>query len=449
MRILTLGICLFLIQFSIWVGPQYVDARGAAKRFEQFIEPFIADAQILNPILAVDAASTAVASKIFEGLVDRDENLHLRGRLATHWEIFEEAYFHVNCRESIPGVGEADAKGVVRFLRKAIRTRKRKDDPVSKCLATIEKVEALPPRTFKVSKQEEDAKGEEVRVTIRVAAPPRIRLVLKKVNEDLFDHLSELLGRDYFSSFDGAEFIEVHPKAFSRKRRTYGKELLPATEHNPVIVFHLRPNVKFHDGHVFDVGDVKFTYAAIMAPRNGSPRRPDYEPIKAIEIIDPLTIRIVYKKLFSLGLSTWGMGILPAHLLNARALREEAKRRGLYPKAFTMRQSEFNYQPIGCGPFKFEKWETGKFIKLKRFEDYWEGAPGYRDYVCRIIPDARTQAKEFFAGELDVQEGQTVPILLGPQLRVHLYRLQHEAPTLQGQARPTRFGYGDRCRWYY
>jgi ABC-type transport system substrate-binding protein len=402
MRILTLGICLFLIQFSIWVGPQYVDARGAAKRLEQFIEPFITDAQILNPILAVDAASTAVASKIFEGLVDRDENLHLRGRLATHWEIFEEAYFYVNDRARISGVGEVDAESLVRFLRKAIRTRKRKDDPVSKCLATIEKVEALPPRTFKVSKQEEDAKGENVRVTIRVAAPPRIRLVLKRVDQDLFDHLSELLGRDYFSSFDGARFIEVHPKAFSRKRRTYGRKLVPAAEHNPVIVFHLRPNVKFHDGHVFDAGDVKFTYEAIMNLDNLSPRLPDYEPIKTVKVIDPLTVRIVYKKLYSPALSTWGIGILPAHLLNARALREEAKRRGLYPKAFTIRQGEFNHQPIGCGPFKFEKWETGKFIKLKRFDDYWDGVPEYREYICRIIPDVRVQAKEFLAGEMDL-----------------------------------------------
>jgi ABC-type transport system substrate-binding protein len=110
------------------------------------------------------------------------------------------------------------------------------------------------------------------------------------------------------------------------------EEILPATEHNPVLIFNLRPNVKFHDGHVFDADDVRFTYEAIMNPKNLSPRVSDYEPVKSVEVLDPLKVRIVYKRLYSPAIGTWAMGILPQHLLNAEALKKEALDSGKDPE---------------------------------------------------------------------------------------------------------------------
>jgi ABC-type transport system substrate-binding protein len=167
------------------------------------------------------------------------------------------------------------------------------------------------------------------------------------------------------------------------------------------VVFHLRPNVAFHDGHVFDADDVKFTYHAIMNSKNLSPRIPDYEPIKSVEVIDPLTVRIVYKRLYSPALGTWGMEILPEHLLNDDALRKEADSLGKDPEQFSMRQSSFNRHPIGCGPFVFREWKSDQYILLDRFSDYWEGAPNYERYVYRIVPDPLTQEMEFYAGTVD------------------------------------------------
>ncbi len=392
---------LFLLQSYFWVPTYEEQTRGNPDRLIEYIDASIGDAQILNPILSADSASSAIESKVFEGLIDRDEELRFRGRLATHWEIYEEAYFYVNDQALVPNVRKADAEGIVQFLGDAIRTRKGRNDPVSRSLSNIDKIEALPPRAFEVTKQEKDAEGKAVPVRIRVSAPARIRLFLKEVDQGLFHHLSEVLGREYFSSFDGARFIQVHPDAFSPKRAAYGKELVPATEHNPMVTFHLRPNVKFHDGHVFDAYDVKFTYEAIMNSRNLSPRVADYEPVKTVEVIDPLTVRIVYKELYSPALGTWGMGILPAHLLNAEALRHEAKRRGLDPKSLTLRQSEFSRHPIGCGPFRFREWKSDQYIVLDQFEDYWEGPPNYRKYTFRIVPDLLTQEMEFYAGTVD------------------------------------------------
>jgi len=186
----------------------------------------------------------------------------------------------------------------------------------------------------------------------------------------------------------------------------YVRDLMPATEHNPILLFHLRPGVKFHDGHIVDADDVRFTYEAIMNPKNLSPRIADYEPVKTVEVIDRLTVKIVYKRLYSPAIGTWGMGILPEHLLDTNALEKEARRLGKDPKTMSIRQSSFNRNPIGCGPFKFRTWKSDQYIILDRFDDYWEGPPNYQRYVYRIIPDLLTQEMEFYAGTIDSYDVQ-------------------------------------------
>jgi ABC-type transport system substrate-binding protein len=210
-----------------------------------------------------------------------------------------------------------------------------------------------------------------------------------------------MLGDDYFSSFSAEDYLHTENSQFAIRNSQLAEELLPATEHNPIVVFHLRPHVKFHDGQVFDAHDVKFTYEAIMNPKNLSPRVPDYEPVKRVDVVDPLTVRIVYKRLYSPALGTWGMGILPEHLLNDKALEEEAFRLGKDPDKFSVRQSGFNRRPIGCGPFVFREWKSDQYIILDRFDEYWEGRPNYKRYVYRIIPDLLTQEMEFYAGTID------------------------------------------------
>jgi ABC-type transport system substrate-binding protein len=82
-------------------------------------------------------------------------------------------------------------------------------------------------------------------------------------------------------------------------------------------------------------------------------------------------------------------------------MENEAKSQGQDPDKFTMRQSRFSRHPVGCGPFVFKEWKSDQYIQLDRFDDYWEGAPNYRSYVMRIIPDPLTQEMEFYAGTID------------------------------------------------
>jgi ABC-type transport system substrate-binding protein len=239
-------------------------------------------------------------------------------------------------------------------------------------------------------------------IRIDIQAPARIKMTLRQVDQDLFSNLEHLLGAGYFAAFDPTpHIVETRPPISGQRLQDLAAELLPSVEHNPVIVFRLREGVHFHDGHPLEADDVRFTYAAIMDPKNLSPRTADYEPVKTVEAIDPLTVRIVYKRLYSPAIGTWQMGILPEHLLNKERLAEEARMRGRDPQDFGMRDSSFNRHPIGSGPFVFEEWKSDQYITLQRFNDYWEGPPNYETYVYRIIPKPLTQELEFYAGTVD------------------------------------------------
>ena len=392
---LSIAACTFLSLVPV----QVARSQATPARLEEFVTASIGDAQILNPVLNADSASSSICHKLFEGLIDRDKDLNWRGRLATHWKTNEKAYFVVDPQ------AKRTPEQLARLIRAEIAKRKDDDTPLGRCLRNIQAVRIEPAQTLthRVTEKVPDEFGaqRQVTVTVTVRRPPRIELTLREIDQDLFTSLGEVVGKTYFSAFDAAPHVRISPEDHAKHAAKHAKRFLPATEHNPVITFHLRKGVKFHDGHEFDSGDVKFTYDTIIDRKNRSPRVPDYEPVKSVEAPDKRTVRVVYKRLFSPGFATWSMGILPEHLLNERALRFEAALRRIPFKDFSMRHSRFNEMPIGCGPFRFGEWKHGRHIRLDRFEDYWEGAPEFKRRVLRCIPDGRKQREEFLAGALD------------------------------------------------
>jgi ABC-type transport system substrate-binding protein len=404
-RVLILAptvLILFLLQSYFWVPTYEEQTRGNPNRLNEYITGSIGDASFLNPILSTDSASSDIESLVFEGLIDRDEELRFRGRLATSWRIHEEAFFYLNEGAPIPNVGTGGAQDVSALLERARAGHLSVTPRAKASLDNIREISILPATEFRVSRPEKiEGQDSPAELEIRVSAPARIKLVLNRVDQNLFENLTDILGTGYFAAFDASGHVSVEDERWRGKTSVYSAEILPATEHNPVVTFRLRPNVRFHDGHIFDAGDVKFTYEAIMNPKNISPRISDYEPVKSVQVVDPLTVRITYKRLYSPALGTWSMGILPEHLLNAEALKEEALRLGKDPEKFSIRQSGFNRNPVGCGPFVFRRWESDQYITLDRFDEYWEGPPNYARYAYRIIPQFLTQEMEFYAGTLD------------------------------------------------
>ncbi|MFQ5693890.1 MAG: ABC transporter substrate-binding protein, partial [Nitrospinota bacterium] len=273
---LPLLISAFLLQSFFWVPTFDDQTKGSDQRLRQYIQGAIGDAQILNPILHADASSGTIVDLVFEGLIDRDKNLRFRGRLATSWDIYEEAYF-------VPRPGGPGAEALRRRL---LRAREEGRLPWTK---NIQSVALAPPaeETASLPLPPEKKGGRPGRASFRIAYPVRVKITLHEVDQDLFEKVAGLLGRDAIAE-DPAPYLRgelpngIRPAALRR---------VHLTEHNPVILFHLRRGVRFHDGHEFDSGDVRFTYESIMDGRNLSPRIPDYEPVKRLETPDRYTVK--------------------------------------------------------------------------------------------------------------------------------------------------------------
>jgi ABC-type transport system substrate-binding protein len=397
-----------LIQSFFWVPTYDKQAAGNPERLIKFIESSSGDARILNPILHADTASSDIVSKVFDGLLDLDDQLNLRPRLAESWTQYEEAYLtlvpHKSAGRNLP----ARPQDWIPYIQ-----NKMKVSPQWK--NNIQSMEVVPAsnRTGSVSVPVLNEKGEIVRengrpkmqtVEYTLRQPPRLKFTLKKVDQYFFDPLTSILGKDYVDRFPYGRFITAKNSDQRNLLENYYPEILHVMEHNPVLIFQLKKDVRFHDGHEFDSGDVLFTYQAILDPRNASPRTSDYEPVKSAEVLGKYKIKFVYKRLFSPAINAWMMGMLPEHLLNAAVMQREAQDRNMSEEqieSFTLRDSDFNRNPIGTGPFIFKEWKGDQFVRLGRNENYWEGPPEYGEYVMRIITEPLTQEMEFYSGAAD------------------------------------------------
>ena len=117
--LIPLVVTFFLLQSYFWVPTYEEQSRGNPDRLNEYITASIGDASLLNPILSADSASSEIENLVFEGLIDYDQDLRFRGRLAKSWEIYEEAFFYVNEEASVPQAGRLDAEGIVKLLQRA------------------------------------------------------------------------------------------------------------------------------------------------------------------------------------------------------------------------------------------------------------------------------------------------------------------------------------------
>jgi peptide/nickel transport system substrate-binding protein len=163
--------------------------------------------------------------------------------------------------------------------------------------------------------------------------------------------------------------------------------------------FHLRHGVKWHDGQSFTADDVKFTYDKLMDPKvDAAPNRSYFTTVKSCEVIDPYTVRFTASERYFKTLEAIGtiMVICPRHAFDHGDP--------------DFNNNDFNRHPIGTGPYKFIRWDTGSQIVVERFDDYWGPKPNLKRLVFQIINEPYVAAQLVKKGQIDVFDGVS-PIL--------------------------------------
>ncbi|HUF50118.1 MAG TPA: ABC transporter substrate-binding protein [Longimicrobiales bacterium] len=165
------------------------------------------------------------------------------------------------------------------------------------------------------------------------------------------------------------------------------------------VVFTLRQDVKWHDGHPVTAHDVLFTFElakneAAASPLLGSAFLPE---VASAHVIDDRTIAFRFARPHAQALEDFWWPPLPRHLLQNVAAAE-------------LKNEPFNRAPVGSGPFKFGEWRANERLVLVRNPDFPAalGGPAAAERVVfRVIPEASTLLTELLTGSVHVD----IPLL--------------------------------------
>lgn len=169
-------------------------------------------------------------------------------------------------------------------------------------------------------------------------------------------------------------------------------ETYEISEDGTVYTFHLRQGLTFHDGSPLSADDVLFTVAMAQHPDVKSPRRADWEGVRA-EAPDPQTVIFTLPHAYAPFLENARMGILPKKLWESVPSEE-------FPF------SSLNTHPIGSGPYRVNDMhldETGApdSYELRAFKDFALGTPHIRKITYRTFANIENLIAAYEDGSID------------------------------------------------
>ena len=152
--------------------------------------------------------------------------------------------------------------------------------------------------------------------------------------------------------------------------------------------FKLRPGVTWHkDNGPFTADDVKFSFERVLDPAAASAYRGQLVGLKSIETPDPMTVRFQ--------LETPNAGFI--HKVTAFNQGWIVSR-----KAVTAAGERYSLNPIGTGPFVFDRWTPGSEVRLSANPAYFGGKPKVADLIFRVVRDETAAAIALERRELDI-----------------------------------------------
>src|SRR5437588_1755754 len=192
------------------------------------------------------------------------------------------------------------------------------------------------------------------------------------------------VGRIVFATFcdklfDIDEKLNIVPQlALSHETSADGKE----------VTIKLRPGVKFQDGEAFNAEAAKFSLERHLTMQ-GSFRKPELATVDHVDVVDPLTIKLVLKTPFS--------PLIP----------QLSDRAGMMvsPKAAKEAGDKFGRHPVCAGPYKFVERVQQDRMVFEKFADYWNKDHVFIDRVVFLpIVDATVRLANLKSGGLDLIE---------------------------------------------
>jgi peptide/nickel transport system substrate-binding protein len=155
-------------------------------------------------------------------------------------------------------------------------------------------------------------------------------------------------------------------------------------------IFTLREDVTFHDGTPFNATCVKYSFDRVMTL--AGPPSYLFGMINQTEIIDTYTVKITLYLPFA---------PFPSIMANPVASI-------VSPTAVENLGEDFNENPVGTGPFRFDQWSPGNELVLTANAAYFGGPPRLEKIVFKSILESSARKTALELGEVDMVVGSHV-----------------------------------------
>ena len=158
------------------------------------------------------------------------------------------------------------------------------------------------------------------------------------------------------------------------------------------LTFHLRTDIRWHDGVPTTARDVVWTLNAARDPVTGYPRMSQLQGVTGLSALDDSTVVLRFARgVHGFPDVLTDLAIVPAHLLDS------------VPHA-RLRRADWNSHPVGNGPFRFVLHEANRRWVFARNPDFPPelGGPPLIDKLIVVVVDEPTiKLSALVAGELD------------------------------------------------
>jgi peptide/nickel transport system substrate-binding protein len=157
------------------------------------------------------------------------------------------------------------------------------------------------------------------------------------------------------------------------------------------LVFHLRSDVRWHDGVPTRAADVAWTLTMARHPEVAYPRARDLAAVEQVVLVDSLTVRVRFDHVQPTFPDVFtDLAMLPAHRFEGVPPRE-------------IRRAAFNTAPVGNGPFTFVEYRPNQRWVFRRFEEFPValGRPAIERFVIAVVDEPSTKLAALTSGEVD------------------------------------------------
>jgi len=177
---------------------------------------------------------------------------------------------------------------------------------------------------------------------------------------------------------------------------TYGNlvEKVDLADDRMSLIYHIRKNALFSDGHPVTADDFVFSHEIISDPEYHPFWKGYFNDIKKVEKLDTHKVKYTFSiENQELPLITGQMPIIPKHIYGAKG------------KTFG---SGFDEMAVGSGPYTIEKFKFGQYITFKRNPNWWgkdlainQGRYNYDKVTWKVFLDPVAEREGFKGGAYD------------------------------------------------